>query len=478
MRFLNKYGGGGSILPFGKFAPPVVSTSNLYGYEFDGVDESINAGVAFDFGRTDTFGFSGWIKVSSVSGTDSFFSNQDNSSGGIGIDFYVDSGRLRFVMDSGTGFSVDVSSPVSSVLVDTWYGVGFSSSGSGTAAGVEIYINGVAQTKTVNSDTLASNSISSGTDLFFGASGGTTDFYGGRIDDYQLFNYEPTSANFLDIFNDGFVKAPSLSPISHYKQGDGDTFSSNWTVFDSVGSFDGTSVNMEESDRKLGVAYSLDFDGSNDTIDFGNVLDKTGNDPFSVSFWFKTATPGSVGTIIAKSAGVDGWRVGHISGGLIFVIWGGGGLLTTRTANSSISGNTWHQIVVTYDGLGNNTGVKFYLNGNAMTLVLGTDTFSGSASNALSLFIGSFDNTSNYAPDTIMRLEVYPSELTIGNAMSLYNSGVPIASSEVGLTSEFFVPLIGENDSFSTNWTIVDEISANNGTSINMLEADKTSDTP
>jgi len=37
----------------------------------------------------------------------------------------------------------------------------------------------------------------------------------------------------------------------------------------------------------------------------------------------------------------------------------------------------------------------------------------------------------------------------------------------------------GENDSFDgTNWTIVDEINGNNGTSVNMEEADKTSETP
>jgi hypothetical protein len=39
--------------------------------------------------------------------------------------------------------------------------------------------------------------------------------------------------------------------------------------------------------------------------------------------------------------------------------------------------------------------------------------------------------------------------------------------------------MVGPNDSHDgTNWTITDEIGGNNGTSVNMEEADKTSDTP
>lgn len=77
-----------------------------------------------------------------------------------------------------------------------------------------------------------------------------------------------------------------------------------------------------------------------------------------------------------------------------------------------------------------------------------------------------------------MYVSIFDSELSASDVTSLYNSGVPVDPRDVGLSPSFFTPLGGPNDSFSTNWTIVDEINGNNGTSVNMEEADKTSETP
>jgi len=58
-------------------------------------------------------------------------------------------------------------------------------------------------------------------------------------------------------------------------------------------------------------------------------------------------------------------------------------------------------------------------------------------------------------------------------------NGVPIDPRNVGLSPTFYCPMVGPNDTYDgTNWTITDEIAGNNGTSVNMEEADKTSETP
>ncbi len=44
---------------------------------------------------------------------------------------------------------------------------------------------------------------------------------------------------------------------------------------------------MEEEDRKLGVAYSMEFDGVDEYIDFGNIFDNDGSQSMYWSFWFK-----------------------------------------------------------------------------------------------------------------------------------------------------------------------------------------------
>ena len=243
---------------------------------------------------------------------------------------------------------------------------------------------------------------------------------------------------------------------------------------DSVGSLDGTSVNMEEADRKLGVAYSMNFDGVDEYIDFGNVNDLTGFEPFSISFWTTAYNGAGNGQIINKHDGSKGYYLYmNSSNNPHFIMQDG---TNTIFVFSSLANGVGHH-VLTYDGSGLWTGIKYYINGvsNTVTLVASNSSISSSISNTSNFYFGSPTTPIN---GDFMYLSMYNTELSASDVTSLYNSGVPVDPRDVSLNPSFFALLGGPNDTFSTNWAIVDEINGNNGTSVNMEEADKTSETP
>jgi hypothetical protein len=126
---------------------------------------------------------------------------------------------------------------------------------------------------------------------------------------------------------------------------------------------------------------SIDFDGINDYVNFGNnSLNIEWNTPFSISFW------GKYSNIISKKSNNDPWPgwwcelgvmdTGEMNFELVLentAYVTGKRLYSYADTNlKTLSTNTWIHFAVTYDGSGNYTGVKFYINSNLdTTKVLG-----------------------------------------------------------------------------------------------------------
>lgn len=73
----------------------------------------------------------------------------------------------------------------------------------------------------------------------------------------------------------------------------------------------------------------------------------------------------------------------------------------------------------------------------------------------------------------ISNVSIWNAALTSAQVTEIYNNGLPSNlnnhSSYSNLISWW---TLGENSSFNTNWTVIDEKGTNNGTSANMTEAD------
>ena len=147
---------------------------------------------------------------------------------------------------------------------------------------------------------------------------------------------------------------------------------------------------------------SLLFDGSNEFITFGNVLDNDGTVPFSVSYWYCSNVTSGDRATIAKQSGAGttaGWAIYHTNNNLIYFLiqqtYSSDCVLTycqdaTPYANATPI-YVWRHLVVTYDGSQSSSGVKFYIDGVLRTTNTTFNTFVGSSSNAQNLTIGSRD---------------------------------------------------------------------------------------
>ena len=460
-----------------------------YGYEFDGVDEGVSISHVDTYSFQDPFTFSYRIKRDVSETFSKAVFNISNSSGkGIHLNFW--SGYPSLILKGDDGKVMFVRTVDRFNLADKWYNITVTYDGSIDLSGVKIYVDGVSVSLGYGylGNNLLSSSGFSSEDITFcmGYRDNSSYVYlSARLDDVQFYDFELNSTQVSDIYNSGYVTAPTASPIHHWKLGEEDTFSTNWTVKDSVGSLDGTSVNMEQEDRKLGVAYSMYFDGVDENINFGNILDFATNDAYSISFWFNTS--GSVQHMFAnfsEASPRSGYSVLTVSGKVRFILFNNNSGIYVGTTNSYNPGD-WNHILVTYDGSESKLGVEMYLNGVKETLTnhaAATVNPYTTTGNDLVLGSNSANNNFNYN-GYLMESSVFDAELSASDATLLYNTtgtnnGVPIDPRDVGLSPTFYTPLVGPNDSFSTNWTIVDEINGNNGTSVNMEETDKTSNTP
>ena len=107
---------------------------------------------------------------------------------------------------------------------------------------------------------------------------------------------------------------------------------------------------------------------------------------------------------------------------------------------------TWSTVWTIGTTLANDSSVDFYIGARN-----GATTFNGSLSNA----------------------SIWNTALTSSQVSELYNEGVPSNLNNHSAYSNLVNWWqLGSNSSFNTNWTVLDEKGSNNGTSVNMTEAD------
>lgn len=104
----------------------------------------------------------------------------------------------------------------------------------------------------------------------------------------------------------------------------------------------------------------------------------TGGTPFSISMWVRYI--GSSGAMISTLDGTpSGWRftTEEVAGKLGFLMLGTGAGSGTLSANgtASLTSNTTYHFVMTYDGAGTTTSVKFYINGVSDAVAASSSTF-------------------------------------------------------------------------------------------------------
>lgn len=213
--------------------------------------------------------------------------------------------------------------------------------------------------------------------------------------------------------------------ICHWKMNDN---AANTIVVDNRGLYNGTWTRNTSLDSAAGLAANTNtslYCGGSNYADCGDVTSFNYNTPFSIALWCGGKNNG----IVSKLNGTTNqgwelyWSISNFKIHFFLANSISGGTYIQRLTNAFNSTAIAH-IVATYDGSGNRSGIKIYING------VRSDTTDGGAATLSSTIIGTGQtlrlgsrNGSAVYLKGLDDIRLYNIELTQANIDSIYNSG-------------------------------------------------------
>jgi hypothetical protein len=173
---------------------------------------------------------------------------------------------------------------------------------------------------------------------------------------------------------------------------------------------------------------SIVFDGVNDYVNCGNVLNFERTDKFTFSFWVYASSLSTFRPLISKmDSTFKGYFMGlETNGSIIFT------LRNTPTTNniflrtdpSKIFTNTWYNIVATYDGTSTAEGVFLYINNVSQSKVITHSNLTTSIQTTYGLNIGArtAPGTEGYFLGNFAFTQIYNRDLTPAEISQNYNA--------------------------------------------------------
>ena len=207
----------------------VASFSNTKSIELDGIDDFVDCGdndnLSFGDSVSDSpFSISAWIKFDNIGSRQGIVA-KFNATNNCEYSFFLESNNTlkAYLFD---GASTNIRGKASTVMTTgVWNYVTFTYDGQGGSTaynGIKIYLNGVdisSSNVTLNTYTAMHNMSASLTiGEYFG------NYISGNIDEVSIFNTELSASDVTSIYNGGVPNdLTSLSPLSWWRCGDGDT---------------------------------------------------------------------------------------------------------------------------------------------------------------------------------------------------------------------------------------------------------------
>lgn len=175
----------------------------------------------------------------------------------------------------------------------------------------------------------------------------------------------------------------------------------------------------------------LNFDGINDYVDAGAVTGIHGSTGVTYSAWIYRTGGARYDGIISKFDGsnsIDMLLAGEIAGmdDIFLRVSPTPGSGYAYTTNNVITPNTWHHVVMVYDGtqIGNANMLKLYVNNvqQSLTFIGSVATVAPTVSSNVN--IGFYNSTVNYFVGKIDESRIYSRALSLSQVTALYNQGV------------------------------------------------------
>lgn len=208
-------------------------------------NQSVNFGNVYSFDKTSAFSFGCWIYLTTNTSNPTICGKIDTSiENGYAWGIYQD--KLYVQMQGSSGGSIFVQG-TTTLATSTWYFVVWTNTGSGLATGQQFYINGVADTMNVITNTLTQTLVN--TSAFYLGFSYSNGYLNGYMDEvYVDSGTAVSSTTIVQRYNSGTPLNPtsiSPSPTNWYRMGDSpDSATASGGIADRIGSINGTGSNM------------------------------------------------------------------------------------------------------------------------------------------------------------------------------------------------------------------------------------------
>ena len=191
------------------------------------------------------------------------------------------------------------------------------------------------------------------------------------------------------------------------------------TVYDEwTGGINGTASNgVTFADTHGAVGHGATFDGVDDHITFGDVLDFGAGQDFAVSFWMRTSSATAAMILIRKQETSDfpGWQL-YLDAGRIRLLFRATALINSLFSATDYRDGAWHHVAVVFD---RDANAICYVDGAAIGAIT-ISAQSGDLSNAQSLRVPHFAAGLNGSMDEV---RIYNRAITTDEVKQLYRMG-------------------------------------------------------
>ena len=406
----------------GGFVDALAEVTNTKSIIFDGGDEFISIADNANLGGMSELSISFWIKI-----------DGDNISTG---DVIIDKGHsdtYQIKINSSNRLQIfvngdNMSSNNDSVLHNIWNHIVFTYDSSGSGEG-KIYVNGSLD-KTDSS--FSGSAIGDNSNVLkIGNHQTSSKFYVGNIDEVAIWNDVLTATEVAQIYNTNKANLDLSTDTGNYSS------SANLKMWLRMGDEASTRV-VDDNANNLVIpdmrktfftGKSIDFDGSDDFIDCGDVSFMNNASALSISFWARVNQLGVIQNFFSKDAGdnIDQFNMRIASNNKLFMeIERDNSYASAFTSSVILSDTNWHHYVIIFDGSqsASTDKISLYVDSQSQTTsASGTIATTLADLSGVSLLIGK-RRTIEYG-GKICDFAIWNTVLDANTVASIYNSGEP-----------------------------------------------------
>lgn len=399
---------------------------------FDGVDDDITAGNVLGFAISDAWSVTGWFRTT-MTGTGAIVAKEESGPSFTGYFIAITGGKLFFRAEGTPSPGTNKMEKTGTLNYNDGllHFFAITKAAGSSATTVKMYVDEVLETTTTGFNGFA-GSMANSVDFKLGKRN-TNQPFDGTLSHVAVWSKELTLAEVQEVGGGG--TPPDLSTTSvwgnnelWYKLDELDDTGTDGIVDYSTNGFDGTANFSPTTVPELSYEKEWVFDGVNDLVSFGDVLDMTRTTPRSV-FCFYTTTKTAGQTILGKqaAAGGIGFRFVISSATDDLILGGTSGTQqiqcgpTVRPPRDGVE----HQYGFTYDGSSNANGVLFYVDGAVVAKTIDQNNLtSASTVNSEPLQIGLRGSTAAF--EGILRhVTVWNRVLTPAEILEIRGNGTP-----------------------------------------------------